>query len=165
MSVEIIVKSELETDVLGRVLANTIPCGTVVALIGTLGAGKTRLVQAVAQAFGVPRDEVGSPTFVLIREYRGETRNLYHFDAYRLKNFDEFLELGVGEYFDSGGISFVEWADRVVEVIPEDHIEISIAPIAETSRRIVVAAKGGFDPKFEELVLERWSRASRPRLK
>ena len=165
MSVEILVKNEYETDVLGRVLAHALPSGTVVALIGTLGAGKTRLVQAIAQAFGVPRDEVGSPTFVLIREYRGETRNLYHFDAYRLKNFDEFLELGVGEYFDSDGISFVEWADRVVEVIPEDHVEISIVPVAETSRRVVVTAKGAFDPKFEELVLERWSRASRPRLK
>ena len=129
MSIEIIVKNEQETDVLGRVLAHAFPCGTVVALIGTLGVGKTRLVQAVSQALGVPRDEVGSPTFVLIREYKGETRNIYHFDAYRLKDSDEFLELGVDEYFDSEGISFVEWADRVADVIPEDHVEFSIFPI------------------------------------
>ena len=165
MSIEIIVKNEQETDVLGRVLAHAFPCGTVVALIGTLGVGKTRLVQAVSQALGVPRDEVGSPTFVLIREYKGETRNIYHFDAYRLKDSDEFLELGVDEYFDSEGISFVEWAERVADVIPEDHVEISIFPIEETSRRFVVSARGNFDSSFEKLVLERWSRASKPRLK
>ena len=165
MSIEILVQNERETDVLGRVLANAIPNGTVITLIGTLGAGKTRLVQAIAQASGTPRDEVGSPTFVLIREYRGKTRNLYHFDAYRLKDSDEFLELGVGEYFDGDGISLVEWADKVADVIPEDHIEITIIPVAETSRRIVVSAKGGFDPTFEERVLERWSRASKPCLK
>ena len=165
MSIDVIVKNEQETDIFGRVLAKTLPSGSVVALVGTLGAGKTRLVQAVAQAFGVPRDEVGSPTFVLIREYNSETKRLYHFDAYRLKDSDEFLELGVSEYFDSDGISFVEWADKVADVIPNNHLKISIFPLEDTSRRFVVSAQGEFDPSLEKRIHELWLRASTPRLK
>ena len=165
MSIEIIVKNEQETDILGRVLARSIPDGTVVSLVGTLGAGKTRLVQAIAQASGVPQGEIGSPTFVLIKEYQGDVRKFYHFDAYRLKDSDDFLELGVSEYFDSDGVSFVEWADKVEDAIPEDRLEISIYPLEETARRIVITAMGSFDPDFEKNVLERWGRASSPRLK
>src|SRR5262245_16376862 len=105
-------KSEGDTDRLGAALAEALPAGTTVALIGTLGAGKTRLVQAVAAALGIPRDKATSPTFVLVNEYRGR-RPVYHFDAYRLRDEDEFLALGAEEYFESEGITFVEWADRV----------------------------------------------------
>ena len=77
-------------DIVGRVLSKLLPKGSVVSLLGTLGAGKTRLVQAVAQAYGVPKEEVGSPTFVLIKEYLGKTVSIYHFDAYRLNTLDEF---------------------------------------------------------------------------
>ena len=85
---------EKETARLGKLLADVLPAGTVIALIGTLGAGKTRLVQAVAGALGVPREEVTSPTFVLVNEYVGGRLPVYHFDAYRLRDEDEFLELG-----------------------------------------------------------------------
>ncbi|MGI6401401.1 MAG: tRNA (adenosine(37)-N6)-threonylcarbamoyltransferase complex ATPase subunit type 1 TsaE [Thermoguttaceae bacterium] len=162
MSIEIIIKNEQETDILGRVLEKAIPNGTVVSLLGTLGAGKTRLVQAIAFAAGVPSDEVSSPTFVLIKEYQGFTRTIYHFDAYRLRDSDEFLQLGVSEYFDSDGISFVEWGDRVEDVLPEDRVDIEIFPLDESTRRLVVTVKGDFDPEFEALILERWKRASRP---
>ena len=76
-----------------------LPDGTTVALCGTLGAGKTRLVQAIAEAAGVDRRDVLSPTFVLIQEYHGR-RSIYHIDAYRLRDEDEFLALGPEEYFD-----------------------------------------------------------------
>lgn len=165
MSVEINVKNEKETDILGRVLANALPAGTVVALLGALGAGKTRLVQAVCKALGVPKDEVGSPTFVLIREYQGAARSIYHFDAYRLLDSDEFLELGVDEYFDSEGLSFVEWADKVEDAMPNDILEISIFPVGPSARRIVISSRGNFDPKLEKLILTRWQRASSPQLK
>src|SRR5207344_1160712 len=84
------------TTRLGAALAAVLPPGTTVALIGTLGAGKTRLVQAIAAACGVLRDEVVSPTFVVCQQYRG-SRTINHVDAYRLKDEDEFRELGGDE--------------------------------------------------------------------
>jgi len=156
MAVEIVVRNENETDLLGDALARTLPEGAVVALLGTLGAGKTRLVQAVARALGVSGDEVGSPTFVLIREYQGDERSIYHFDAYRLRDSDEFLALGVDEYFDSDGISFVEWADRVEDAVPRRRVDILVEPLDETTRRFTISARGEFDPEFEEKTRALW---------
>lgn len=132
--------NEDDTDRLGTALASVLPPGTVVALIGTLGAGKTRLVQAVAAAVGVPRADVTSPTFVLVNEYTGGRLPIYHFDTYRLKDDDEFLNLGPDEYFDSNGLTFVEWADRVAELLPTDRLEISITVTGETRREFRITA-------------------------
>lgn len=165
MSIEINVNNEQETDILGRILAKVLPDGAVVSLLGTLGAGKTRLVQAIAEASGVPQGEVGSPTFVLIKEYQGKNREIYHFDAYRLRDTDEFLELGADEYFDSNGLSFVEWADRVEDAIPYSHLEIVVQPVAETCRQFTITSRGDFDPQIEQIILERWNKASVPQLK
>jgi tRNA threonylcarbamoyladenosine biosynthesis protein TsaE len=130
--------NEHETDRLGHALANVLTPSTVVALIGTLGAGKTRLVQAFATALGVPREQVTSPTFVLVNEYRQGRLPVYHFDTYRLKDDDEFLELGPEEYFESGGITFIEWADRVAHLLPEERIEISLEVIGNSKRRVTI---------------------------
>jgi tRNA threonylcarbamoyladenosine biosynthesis protein TsaE len=129
-------QDERGTEHLGAALAEVLPPGTVVALIGTLGAGKTRLVQAVATALGFPAGSVTSPTFVLVNEYRGGRMPVYHFDTYRLKDEDEFLALGPDEYFESDGITFVEWADRVAERLPPARLEIRIEVVGETERRI-----------------------------
>src|SRR5688500_2638347 len=94
--------SEADTERLGKALASVLPDPAIVALNGTLGAGKTRLVQALAVALGVDRHECISPTFVLIHEYAGRLP-IYHFDAYRLRDEDEFLELGAEEYFERPG--------------------------------------------------------------
>jgi tRNA threonylcarbamoyladenosine biosynthesis protein TsaE len=133
-------QNEQDTDRLGAALAEFLPPGTVVGLIGTLGAGKTRLVQAVAAAVGVPRDQVTSPTFVLVNEYQGGWLPIYHFDTYRLKDDDEFLNLGPDEYFDSSGLTFVEWADRVAALLPSERIEVSIDVESESNRRFTVRA-------------------------
>src|SRR5690348_4059909 len=105
--------NEKDTDRPGAALAAATPPGTVVGLVGTLGAGKTRLVQAAAAAVGVPGANITSPTFVLVNEYTSGRLPIYHFDTYRLNDDDEFLNLGPDEYFDSDGLTFVEWADRV----------------------------------------------------
>jgi tRNA threonylcarbamoyladenosine biosynthesis protein TsaE len=131
-----IAENERDTQCLGAVLANVLPPGTVVGLIGTLGAGKTRLVQAVATALGVPAGSVTSPTFVLVNEYLGGRIPLYHFDTYRLKDDDEFLNLGPEEYFDSNGLTFVEWADRVAGLLPAERLEITIEITGATRRTI-----------------------------
>lgn len=132
--------SEADTERLGGALAKVLPPGSVVALVGTLGAGKTCLVQAVARAMGVPDAVATSPTFVLIHQYTQGRRPIYHFDAYRLRDEDEFLELGPEEYFDGEGITLVEWAERVALALPTDCIEIEMEVTGESSRTIRVAA-------------------------
>ncbi|MCU0872464.1 MAG: tRNA (adenosine(37)-N6)-threonylcarbamoyltransferase complex ATPase subunit type 1 TsaE [Pirellulaceae bacterium] len=134
--------NEFDTQRLGAALAKVLPPGTTVALIGTLGAGKTRLVQALAAGCGVPRETVVSPTFVLCQEYHGQ-RTLYHLDAYRLKDDDEFLELGPEEYFASDGITLIEWADRVLDCLPPQRLEIHIEVVGDTARQFRLAAVGG----------------------
>src|SRR4051812_46324849 len=142
-------EDENDTQRLGAAIAAVLPAGSVVGLIGALGAGKTRLVQAVANALGVAPGSVTSPTFVLVNEYTGGRLPIYHFDTYRLKDDDDFLNLGPDEYFDSGGITFVEWADRVATLLPPDRLEISIDVTSETDRHITLR---GSSPQLEALV-------------
>ncbi len=130
---------ESDTECLGRALAELLPDGSVVALCGTLGAGKTRLVQALAEGCGIARREVISPTFVLIQEYQGR-RTLYHFDAYRVQDEDEFRALGPEEYFDTPALIVIEWADRVAGCLPADRLEIDIEITGDTSRRFQIRA-------------------------
>ena len=130
-----------QTDQLGAALAAVLQPGTTVALIGTLGAGKTRLVQAIAAGFAVPRSEVVSPTYVLCHEYDGRLP-IYHLDVYRLRDEDEFLDLGPEEYFESAGITFIEWADRVVDCLPPERLEIDIHITGKSQRRYELTALG-----------------------
>ncbi len=132
---------ESATAALGAAIAEVLPPGTTVALCGTLGAGKTRLVQAVAEALGIERRNVVSPTFVLVQEYHGR-RDLYHVDAYRLRDEDEFLALGSEEFFESDALVFVEWADRVAGCLPKNRIEIRIEVTGPQSRRFTVVPIG-----------------------
>ena len=104
-----------------------------IGLIGQLGAGKTRLVRAIAEALGVDREAISSPTFVLIHEYEGRVP-VYHFDAYRLNSPDAFDDLGVADYWDRGGVCLVEWADRVRELLPESSWMITLTVTGPTSR-------------------------------
>ena len=106
-----------------------------VALTGPLGAGKTRLVQAIAAACGVDRRDVVSPTFVLMHEYHG-SRPIYHLDAYRLRDSDEFLQLGVEEYFTPPNLMLVEWAERVAECLPGERLEVTIGVLERTDARV-----------------------------
>ena len=132
---------ETDTARLGAALAKFLPDGAVVALCGTLGAGKTRLVQAIAEASGIDRRQVVSPTFVLLLEHHGR-RSIYHFDAYRLRDEDEFLDLGPEEYFQRGGLVLIEWADRVENCLPPQRIKIQIEVTGPTSRRFEIVAHG-----------------------
>jgi tRNA threonylcarbamoyladenosine biosynthesis protein TsaE len=132
---------ELATAALGAALADVLPDGTTVALCGTLGAGKTRLVQAIAAAAGVDRRDVLSPTFVLMQEHHGR-RTICHIDAYRLRDEDEFAALGPEEYFDGEGLVLVEWADRVEGCLPPCRVEVRIEVTGPQSRRFEVVSRG-----------------------
>ena len=127
--------SEAETDRLGAVLASMIEPGTVIGLIGPLGAGKTRLVRAIATSLGVDPRAISSPTFVLVHEYDGRMP-VFHFDAYRLGGPEPFEALGVADYWDAGGVCLVEWADLVRDVLPESAWSIRIEPTGVESRRV-----------------------------
>lgn len=133
--------SEEETRRLGMALGEALVAGDIVALSGTLGAGKTRLVQGICAGLGVTRQLVNSPTFSLIQEYCGRL-GVYHFDTYRLRSVDEFLELGALEYFDAGGICLIEWADRVAQVLPDDRLDVSISIVGELERKFQVVSRG-----------------------
>src|SRR5262245_32656844 len=109
------------TQRLGRALAESLPRGAVVGLVGPLGAGKTRRVQAIADAAGVAQETVTSPTFVLVHEYAGRVP-IFHFDVYRIHDEDEFLALGPEEYYSQGGWTLIEWADRVANCLPAERI-------------------------------------------
>ncbi|MBW3543577.1 MAG: tRNA (adenosine(37)-N6)-threonylcarbamoyltransferase complex ATPase subunit type 1 TsaE [Planctomycetes bacterium] len=132
---------EAATEHFGAALARALEPGTVVSLTGELGAGKTRLVQAVSTALGVPRAEVTSPTFVLLQEYRSQPP-LYHFDTYRLRDVDEFLALGADELLWSTGVCFVEWGERVADVLPADRLQIELETLAPTARLLQVSWSG-----------------------
>jgi tRNA threonylcarbamoyladenosine biosynthesis protein TsaE len=136
---EILSTSEADTARFGAQLAEALEPGTVVALVGHLGAGKTRLVQAVATAAGVDPREVNSPTFVLVQEYSGRWP-IYHFDTYRLPDSAAFLNLGAEEYLQGDGVCFIEWADRVADALTED-LRIELTALGETTRRIAITAK------------------------
>jgi tRNA threonylcarbamoyladenosine biosynthesis protein TsaE len=131
--------SERETERLASHLAQVLEPGTIVALVGNLGAGKTRLVRALCEALGVDRRAIASPTFVLVHEYEGRLP-VYHFDTYRLRDPHDFLALGADEYLTGEGICLIEWADRVAAWLPADHLRIDIAVTGETTRDFVFTA-------------------------
>jgi len=140
--------SEAETERLARHLAGVLEPGTTVALVGNLGAGKTRLVRAVCEALGVDRRAIASPTFVLVHEYEGRL-SIYHFDTYRLREPRDFLALGADEYLNAGGVCLIEWADRVAPWLPTDHLRVEITVTGESTREIAFTATG---PKAASLI-------------
>ena len=122
---------------LGARFVETLGPGSVVAMHGELGSGKTCFVRGMAEALGIPH-AITSPTFTLIQEYRGR-RWLYHIDLYRLKSPDELLNIGFEEYLESDGIVVVEWAEHAAEVLPAGtvHVFLRVLPKAD-SREITI---------------------------
>ena len=110
--------------------------GDVICLRGDLGAGKTQFVRGFVQGFGFTGNEVSSPTFTVINEYRGEP-SIYHFDCYRLEHFSEAVEIGAEEYFYGDGISIIEWPDKISEILPNDSINITIKVLSENKREFI----------------------------
>ena len=119
------IANEKDTEKLGENIGQKVQPGTVIALIGDLGTGKTTLTKSIARGLGVT-ETVTSPTFNIIREYRSGRLPLYHFDVYRIGDPDEMFELGYEEYFYGDGVCVVEWADIIEELLPEDAVVITI---------------------------------------
>src|SRR5260221_13300565 len=137
------------TTSLGHRLGSALFPGAVIGLVGPLGAGKTHLVRAIAEGLGVRNSRVvSSPTFGLIHEYPARLP-IFHFDAYRLRGPAEFVELGVDEYFASGGVCLIEWADKVADCLPAEHLRLELEATGETSRRATLTARG---ERYERLL-------------
>lgn len=112
--------------------------GRVFAFYGQMGAGKTTFIAAVCKALGI-EEPVNSPTFAIVNEYvadNGET--VYHFDCYRLNTLRDALNIGIEEYFASGNICFIEWADNIEELLPVDTVRVNIVVEDDGSREVSV---------------------------
>jgi tRNA threonylcarbamoyladenosine biosynthesis protein TsaE len=126
-----------ETRAIGRALGAAAHAGTLLALIGPLGAGKTELAKGVAEGLGVT-SVVNSPTFVLMNEHAGRLR-LFHIDAYRLDDPEEAVAAGLFDDRQAAGIAVVEWADRLGERLPSERLELTIVPAPDGSDRREIA--------------------------
>lgn len=139
---EIVTRSREETIRLGKCLGGMLRPGDVVALIGDLGAGKTTLAKGIAAGAGVEdENEVTSPTFVLVNEYRGRFP-VYHADLYRLREAPELEDLGWEEFIYGKGISLLEWAEKIPEALPDERLEVRISWIGVEERKFAITGRG-----------------------
>ncbi len=131
--------SQEQTQRLGRHLGELAQAGDVFLLTGNLGSGKTCLTQGIAWGLGVT-EYAFSPSFVIMREYHGRL-TLHHIDFYRLDRIEEIADLGLDEYLYGKGVCVVEWAEKGMAVLPEEHLLINLSYISDTERSI------SFEPK------------------
>lgn len=120
----------------GRCFARRLRAGDVVALCGDLGAGKTHFSKGVVEAFGGDAEEVASPTYTLVHEYRAGRLPVFHFDFYRLEEARELRGVGWADYLQEDGVLLVEWADRFPSALPKETIRV-VFSIGDGSRRVI----------------------------
>jgi tRNA threonylcarbamoyladenosine biosynthesis protein TsaE len=130
-------RTAAETIEFGKKLAADLKAGDVMALVGELGAGKTCLVKGIALGLGVSQNAT-SPTFTIIHEYVGGRLPLYHVDLYRLESVQQALAIGLEEYFDTAGVTVIEWAEKVESLLPERTIRVRLEIVDESTRRIEI---------------------------
>jgi tRNA threonylcarbamoyladenosine biosynthesis protein TsaE len=142
MTREITTHSAEETIAFGRTLMELLAPPKLVLLRGDLGAGKTTLVKGIAASFGAAEEEdVTSPTFTLVHEYRGPRANLYHIDLYRIDTQRELETLGLDDLrAESGSILLIEWGEKFPRLLRERDVEISLERDGETGRRIRISS-------------------------
>ena len=148
ISWKIVTRSPQETIRLGRELGSRLQKGDVITLFGDLGAGKTTITKGIARGLGVVSD-VFSPTFTIVHEHRGDTP-LYHIDLFRLSG-EDAADLGLDEYFSSGGVCVVEWGERLGDLAPGELLAIVMTFAGDDERAIEFVAHG---ERFQALVEE-----------
>lgn len=129
--------SSEETISLGEKIGSLLKPGDVIAMTGTLAAGKTTITKGIAKSLGVT-DDVTSPTFCLISEYDGSKMPLYHMDVYRLEGSEDFINLGVEEMLYGRGVCIIEWSEKVQSELPKKTIYMTITPFEDGSRTIEI---------------------------
>lgn len=144
--VKIYLDGEEQTKEIGYKLGKLLTPGSVICLIGDLGAGKTTMTQSLAKAIGVD-DYITSPTFTIVNEYEGDMP-LYHFDVYRIGSSEEMYDIGYDEYINSDGVCIIEWANLIDDILPDEYLDIKLSykdmgremilkPIGEKYKKIV----------------------------
>jgi tRNA threonylcarbamoyladenosine biosynthesis protein TsaE len=132
-------KSESQTITFASKFSRKIQIGSVIALIGNLGSGKTTFTKGFANGLNI-KEHVGSPTFKIVSEYEGQYFNLYHIDSYRLNSSKDFLKIGGEEFLNQKtGVTLIEWADLIRDILPQNTIVINFSRLNhENSRRIEI---------------------------
>ncbi len=132
----VITHSAEETIAFGAEFVKTLKPGSILALCGELGAGKTTFVKGIVEgATGIAPEKVTSPTFVYLNTYGP----VNHFDLYRLNDCDEFLSLGFEEYLFAGGICCIEWSERIAPLLPEGVLTVTLSHLTEEAREISIS--------------------------
>ena len=151
MNLIIITKSSEETKNIGKEVGKLTMPGDLLAFYGELGTGKTCFIQGISQELEV-KDYVTSPSFTIINEYQGKIP-IYHFDLFRLNNEEEILELGYQEYFYGEGLTLIEWAEKIEQLLPKEHLKIVIKFKDRDKRTISFIPQGDrFDNFLKELI-------------
>ncbi|MFC1704584.1 tRNA (adenosine(37)-N6)-threonylcarbamoyltransferase complex ATPase subunit type 1 TsaE [Candidatus Omnitrophota bacterium] len=142
--------SPQETIALGKKMARKLRKNDVIALYGELGSGKTTFTKGIAQGLGITRQTVNSPSFVLLKEYKGRLP-LYHFDFYRTINPQEIFNIGFQEIVSAEGVTVIEWSERIEPYLPQDHLKITFV-YKGSNRSITFKPKGTQYKRFLRVV-------------
>ncbi|EHJ07201.1 tRNA (adenosine(37)-N6)-threonylcarbamoyltransferase complex ATPase subunit type 1 TsaE [Staphylococcus simiae] len=137
-----------------NLLVNQLVPGDLILLNGQLGAGKTTLTQFIGKAMGVKRI-INSPTFNIIKTYKGSSLKLHHMDCYRLENFEE--DLGFEEYFEDQAITVIEWSQFIKDLLPSEHLTINISVLNDTTRQIDLIAIGKHYQQIKEAIYDEFT--------
>ena len=121
-NIKYVSNSETDTKNLAKKLASQLSVGDIIILSGELGSGKTKFTEGFLSFFGL-ENEISSPTFTIVNEYRNDKIKIFHFDVYRLEDLDEFYAIGGDEYFNSG-ICIIEWGELIKNALPDSFIEV-----------------------------------------
>jgi tRNA threonylcarbamoyladenosine biosynthesis protein TsaE len=143
-------RSPSDTRNLGERIGKSLNPGVIMALIGELGCGKTLLTRGICAGLKVPLRQVNSPTFVLVNEYLGRLP-VYHMDLYRLGDIRDVVDIGVLDYLTKAesGVMIIEWAEKVLEILPDDHLKVEIEILSARERQVSFSAAGD---KYEYLI-------------
>lgn len=145
--------SHAATSGLGKRMGERLKAGSVIALIGELGCGKTVFTRGICAGLDVPLRHVNSPTFIFVNEYYGRFP-VFHMDLYRLGEIAEGFEIGILDYLTraGSGVMVVEWAEKILTLLPDDHLKVEFNTISARKREIVLSASGDrFSSLIEEL--------------
>ncbi len=150
---EFLSASPASTLSLGRKIGGCLQPGSIIALTGELGCGKTLLTRGICDGLGVPPRQVNSPTFVLVNEYRGRLP-VFHLDLYRLNDVADGFEIGIMDYLSraASGVMVIEWAEKMISLLPPDILKVSFEVLSARQRRIFFSSDGSrFAMLFKEL--------------
>jgi tRNA threonylcarbamoyladenosine biosynthesis protein TsaE len=146
--IKITTHSPEETIRAGEKLGSLLGPGDMIAYKGGLGAGKTTFTRGIAIGLGLG-DNVTSPTFALVNEYRGDKMNLYHFDMYRIENGDDLESTGFYDYPFEENAAVIEWSENIVEFLPDSTIYVTIDTLGENEREITIEEGGRFADSWD----------------